>query len=240
MNKQMRALFTVVDYSCEKQLANLYSNEHIPIRLVTHGHGMADYMVLDYLGFGENKKSVMISLLSLQKTKHIFSLLEEKMHLKKPGKGIAFSIPISSMTCFLSSLIEADDLKNTPTLKEDEPGMATGYQHALIITIVTKGYFPEVKAAANAAGAKGGTLIHALGLGGEEAQKFLGISIQPEKDIILIVVKKEEKNKVMKAITEVTGINTPGKGIAFSLPVDCALGLSETTITHLITTENTP
>ena len=69
--------------------------------------------------------------------------------------------------------------------------------------------------------------LSTLGMGGEEAQKFLGISIQPEKDIILIVVRREEKNKVMKAIAEAAGINTQGKGIIFSLPVDSAIGLSE-------------
>ena len=105
--------------------------------------------------------------------------------------------------------------------------MPAEYPYELIISIITKGHFPEVKAAASAAGARGGTLIHALGLGGEEAQKFLGISIQPEKDIILIVVNREEKNKVMKAIAEAAGINTEGKGIIFSLPVDSALGLSQ-------------
>ncbi len=238
MNKQMRAVFTIVDYSCEEQIANIYINEHVPIRIVTHGHGMADSSILDYLGFGENKKSIMISLLSPERTKRIFSILEEKMHLKKPGKGIAFSVPISSMTSFLSSIVEADSTKNTEVIKEDEQSMPSGYQHELIITIITKGHSPEVKAAASAAGARGGTLIHALGLGGEEAQKFLGISIQPEKDIILIVVRKDEKNKVMKAIAEVAGINTPGRGISFSLPVDSALGLSEALIPHFNTEDN--
>ena len=105
--------------------------------------------------------------------------------------------------------------------------MAYDYPYELIISITTKGHLPEIKAAASAAGARGGTLIHALGLGGEEAQKFLGISIQPEKDIVLIVVKKEDKSKVIGSISKAVGINTEGKGIIFSLPVDSALGLSE-------------
>ena len=227
MNKQMRAVFTIVDYSRSKQISDIYINEHIPIRIVTHGQGMVDSNTLDYLGFGENKKSIMISLLSAERTKHIFSVLSETMDLRKAGKGIAFSVPISSMSRFLSSIVELDSTRNSQTLKEDEPNMPAEYPYELIISIITKGHFPEVKAAASAAGARGGTLIHALGLGGEEAQKFLGISIQPEKDIILIVVKREEKAKVMKAIADVAGINTQGKGIIFSLPVDSALGLSQ-------------
>lgn len=227
MSKQMRAVFTIVDYSRGEQIADIYKNEHIPLRLVTHGHGMVDSNTLDYLGFGENKKSIMISLLSAARTKYIFSVLSETMDLRKAGKGIAFSVPISSMSRFLSTIVELDSTKNIPISKEDEPSMLGEYPYELIISIITKGHFPEVKAAASTAGARGGTLIHALGLGGEEAQKFLGISIQPEKDIILIVVKREEKTKVMKAISEAAGINTQGKGIIFSLPVDSALGLSE-------------
>ena len=64
-------------------------------------------------------------------------------------------------------------------------------------------------------------------MGAEEAQKFLGIAIQPEKEIILNVVQRDEKNKVMSAIAEAAGINTQGRGIIFSLPVDYAIGLSK-------------
>ena len=101
------------------------------------------------------------------------------------------------------------------------------HEYELIITIITRGYFQDVKTAALAAGARGGTLIHALGMGAEEAQKFLGIAIQPEKEIILNVVKREDKNKVMSAIAESSGINTQGRGIIFSLPVDCVMGLNK-------------
>ena len=105
--------------------------------------------------------------------------------------------------------------------------MANEHQYELIITIITRGYFQDVKTAALSAGARGGTLIHALGMGSEEAQKFLGIAIQPEKEIILNVVKREDKNKVMNAIAEAAGINTQGRGIIFSLPVDSVVGLNK-------------
>lgn len=228
MSRQMRAVFTIVDYSRSEEIAEIYKSEKVPIRFATHGHGAADSEVLNYLGFGENKKSVMISLLTVERSNRLITVAEEKMHLSKPGKGIIFSVPVSAMTAFLAELVSRDGENNTEITKESEIKMSREHQHELIVTIVTKGYFPDVKAAANAAGARGGTLIHALGLGGEEAQKFLGISIQPEKDIILVVVRREEKGKVMKAIADAAGINTQGRGIIFSLPVDSAFGLSET------------
>lgn len=232
MSKKLHAVFTIVDYSKAETVAHIYKEEKIPVAFGTHGHGSADSSMLELLGFGENRKGLMFTLLSPERKNYIFKKLDEKMHISKPGTGILFSIPVTSATAFLAGLIDKDTKKylddtanEIDATKERELPMANEHEHELIITIITKGYFPEVKAAANAAGARGGTLIHALGLGGEEAQKFLGIAIQPEKDVILIVVKKEEKNKVMQAISEAAGINTEGRGIIFSLPVDSALGL---------------
>ena len=95
----------------------------------------------------------------------------------------------------------------------------------LIVTIVDRGHSDLVMNAAKAAGATGGTLLHGLGLGSKEAEKFLGISIQPEKDVILILTPQEKKPRIMKRITQEAGLNTPGRGICFSLPVNAALGL---------------
>lgn len=225
MNKQMRAVFSIVDYSKGDMIAEIYKKEKIPVFFSTHGNGAADSSVLELLGFGENKKSIMLSILDQPRSERFFAAVEEKMHISKPGKGIMFSVPLTSATAFLVGLMDKDNDMETAEQKGREFEMAQ-HEYELIITIITKGYFPDVKAAANAAGARGGTLIHALGMGGEEAQKFLGIAIQPEKDLIFNVVRREEKTRIMKAIAEAAGINTQGRGIIFSLPVDAAMGLS--------------
>jgi nitrogen regulatory protein PII len=188
---------------------------------------MADSSIFEYLGFGENKKSIMIGVMSVERANYIFSLAEEKLNLSKPGTGIMFAVPMTSTTAFLSGLLSRDDESQPKITKESELSMQSEHQYELIITIITRGYFQDVKNAATAAGARGGTLVHALGMGAEEAQKFLGIAIQPDKEIILNVVNREEKNKVMSAIAEAAGINTQGRGIIFSLPVDHAMGLSK-------------
>ena len=225
MNKQMRAVFSIVDYSKGDKIADVYKKEKIPVFFSTHGNGSADSAMLELLGFGENKKSIMLSVLDRSRSERIFAAVEEKMNISKPGKGIMFSVPLTSATAFLVGLMDKDNNMEAAEQKGREFEMAE-HEYELIITIITKGYFPDVKAAANAAGARGGTLIHALGMGGEEAQKFLGISIQPEKDLIFNVVRREEKTKIMKAIADAAGINTKGRGIIFSLPVDAAMGLS--------------
>ena len=220
----MRILFSIVDYSKGEEMMSLYKDAKLPLFFATHGYGCADTTIFEYLGFGENKKSIMISLVSSERANYIFSLAEEKMNISKPGKGIIFTVPMTSATAFLAALIDKDN-KNHPKITKEDNAAMTENKYELIITIVTSGYAATVKNAAVAAGSRGGTLIHALGLGGEEAKKFLGIAIQPEKEIILNVVTREQKNDVMKAISDAVGINTEGRGIIFSLPVDAAFGL---------------
>jgi nitrogen regulatory protein PII len=150
---------------------------------------------------------------------HLYEVFNNKLSLTEAGKGIAFTIPVSgaSGTAF--------SLGGTSPEKEEITKMSD-VKYELIVTIVNRGGFEKVKEAAKRAGARGGTLIHGLGLGGEEAAKFLGISIQPEKDVVLIVVGKDEREQVMQKIMEEAGILTENRGICFSLPVDTALGLA--------------
>lgn len=99
-------------------------------------------------------------------------------------------------------------------------------QIELIIAIVNSGYSEKVMELARSAGATGGTILHGRGTGTEEAAKFFGITIQEEKEIILIVSQKEKKQAIMSNIASAVGIDTAGHGITFSLPVEDALGVN--------------
>ena len=95
----------------------------------------------------------------------------------------------------------------------------------LIITIVNRGYADSAMDAAKEAGATGGTLIKARGTGIKEARKFFGIIIEPEKDVLLIVVDSTIKKAVMKAICKGAGLSTEGRGMSFSVPVEDIVGI---------------
>lgn len=97
--------------------------------------------------------------------------------------------------------------------------------YQLVITIVNTGHFDEVMEAAKTAGANGGTLIHARSLGSEEATKYLGITVQPEKDLILMLVPQEKRHAIMDGIMTAAGLNTPALGSCFSLPVNNVIGV---------------
>ena len=73
--------------------------------------------------------------------------------------------------------------------------------------------------------AAGGTVIHAKGTGTENAQQFLGVTLVPEKEMLFIVVKSEQKNSIMRAIMEKAGLESKAKSIVFSLPVTDTAGM---------------
>ena len=100
------------------------------------------------------------------------------------------------------------------------------YKYELIVSIVNAGFSESVMEAAKEAGARGGTVIHGRGTANKESEKFFGITVQPEKEVVLIVVSKDIKEKVLHALYKSVGLDTRGQGIAFSLPVDGAVGFT--------------
>lgn len=102
------------------------------------------------------------------------------------------------------------------------------FQHEVIFCIVNDGFAEEVMNSARKEGARGGTIISGRGTASNVAQNFFHIAIQPEKEIVMILVPVEIKEKVLHALYHDVGLSTPGQGIAFSLPVDDVVGLKLT------------
>lgn len=94
----------------------------------------------------------------------------------------------------------------------------------LIFCIINEGFSDLVMDAARREGATGGTLFHARGTGNEEMEKFFGISITPEKEVVLIVVPSEAKDRIVSAIYKDAGLDTKGQGIIVTLPVSSVIG----------------
>ena len=90
----------------------------------------------------------------------------------------------------------------------------------MILCIVNQGYEEKVIEAANTVGITGGTFIGAHGVSKLDAEKFFGLSIHPEKQIILIVVPTEKKNDILKVLYDQVGVGQEAQGIALSIPVD--------------------
>ena len=100
--------------------------------------------------------------------------------------------------------------------------------YEVVFCIVNEGYSDVVMDAAKEAGARGGTVIHARGTANKEAEKFFHITIQPEKEIVMILVPADIKDAVLHALYRNAGLKSEGQGIAFSMAVDDVVGLSGT------------
>jgi nitrogen regulatory protein PII len=99
----------------------------------------------------------------------------------------------------------------------------------LIVSIVRKGWGDTVLEASMQAGAHGGTVLFGRGIGRNEQQKVFGIQIEPEKEIVLTVVPEDIKDVVLAEIVRAAGLNAPGHGLAFVMPVEKVAG-----IVHLV------
>lgn len=103
--------------------------------------------------------------------------------------------------------------------------MKTGYK--CILAIVNNGFSEVAMDAAKACGARGGTVLHGRGTISKEAEKIFNISIQPEKEIVMILAQNELINDILKGLYKAIGTTTPAQGIAFALPVDEVVGIGE-------------
>ncbi len=94
-----------------------------------------------------------------------------------------------------------------------------------IVTIVNKGHSEPVVDASRKAGAEGGTIILGRGTGIREVKSILGLAIDPEKEIVLTLVKSKISLRVLQAIVDAGNLEKPGTGIAFILPVKGVAGI---------------
>ncbi len=99
--------------------------------------------------------------------------------------------------------------------------------HEVIFAIVNSGFAEDVMEVAKEQGARGGTILNARGVAKEDAAAFFGITLHAEKEILMMVVEKDIRDRVLNAIYKEMGMAKAAQGIAFSLPVSDVAGLAQ-------------
>ena len=97
---------------------------------------------------------------------------------------------------------------------------------SLIVSIVRKGWGSTVLEASVKAGARGGTVLFGRGAGINEREKIFGMSIEPEKEILLTIVSTSQVDTILDAIVRAGELNDTGRGIAFVIPVEKVAGVA--------------
>lgn len=214
-------MVTITDRRRAEEFLRFYQEQRAKVGIVTLGRGTAGSEVLDYIGLEATEKAVLIHAVTDEVWINVKRGLRRKMQIDIPGTGIAFLIPLSS----IGGRRELMFLTQEQGFEKGEETVLKETTHELLVVIANQGYNEMVMDAARKADAAGGTMLHAKGVGMKQAEKFLGVSLAIEKEIILIVAKTEQKNVIMKAIMEEAGMESKAKSIVFSLPVTSTAGL---------------
>ncbi len=217
----LNLMTTIVDRKILNRYMELYQDNDLHVAFLSLGYGTASNEILDYLGLESNQKAVSFSIVEEKTWLTVKRQLEKKLKIDAPGGGIAFTIPLSS----IGGMKQLQFLLETQDYQKEEETTLKNTDHHLIIVITEPGYTNMVMDAARSAGAYGGTVIHAKGTGMELAEKFMGVSLASEKELVLIVTQTELKNPIMQAIMKDAGLQTKAKSITFSLPVTDTAGL---------------
>ncbi|MBQ9070650.1 MAG: hypothetical protein IJY23_04820 [Clostridia bacterium] len=95
--KQLKLLFTIVNKEKTEFFVDLLHNFEINMQLILSAHGTANDHIISLLGLNDSSKSVIVSAIRKDKVKEALATLEEKFRTVKGGKGIAYTVPITSM-----------------------------------------------------------------------------------------------------------------------------------------------
>ncbi len=178
------------------------------------GEGTMPSRFLDKLGINQTQKEVLFAAVPMETHKLLLGVLRHEFKMHKRYKGIAFSMPFRRWQPDARQLDGAIDVPEQPP-------------YICLMTVLEKGQWEDCMRIARAAGAQGGTVIHGRGAGVQKHEFYVPLTIEPQKDIVMIVTRRETAYAIRAAIYDLMELAKPGKGIIFSLPVLSTIGLYE-------------
>ena len=176
--------------------------------------GTAKSWLLDMLGLCDSHKEVVWMAAEQGTADAVMDKIARDMALHKHGNGIAFSMR-------LGNYIGTGHFQYEERASETEE--ETMYQ--AIFVVVERGLADEVMEAATGAGARGGTVWSARGAGIHETETLFHMLVEPEREIVMIVVERASVEAVTGAIRAKLRIDEPHNGVVFTMPVDRVCGI---------------
>ena len=180
---------------------------------IVYGSGTASSEILKFFEYTSIKKEVVLSVIDSKDEEKVFKALNDKLKFVKPNTGIAFTVPLTDVVGSNSKMNSA----------EREENLEMGYE--VIFVVVDNHRGDEVVSIAEKYGSKGATIIHGRGSGVHEKASIFNITIEPEKEVVMMLVKTEKHEEILKGLSEDLNIKDPGQGIIFSASVNKAIGL---------------
>lgn len=219
--KDLFFLITIVRRKDAPEYEEFYRSEGVDVVYTATCNGTAHAKTLNLLGIERTEKSMLFSTVTGDTLTRLKRLLTTKMKIDLPDRGVAMAIPLSGVGGSRTLEYFTSGQKTTDiTLTEDNSMQSS---HELIVAIYERGHTDLVMDAAREAGAGGGTTVNAKGTAAG-AQKFFGLSLAVEKEIVFIVSGIDKKKDIMKAIMQKAGPESKAHALVFSLPVSETAG----------------
>lgn len=212
-------VISIVDRERGKDMVSLLRSNKAQMVLALLGKGTAKKEHLLLYGLEATEKAVICTVAGGEQTRQIIKSAKRRMFIDIPGNGILLAVPVKSVGGGRTLAYLTDNTTPDGTVPEMK------FDHELIVVVLNEGRTDMVMNAARKAGAGGGTVLHAKGTGAKRGDKFFGVSLADEKEMIFIVSKAEEKAAIMKTIADENGPGTPAGAICFSLPISAVAGL---------------
>ena len=218
---ELNLVMAIVDRDRCEAMEDVIHSLKLPLALTMYAQGTATSEHLSLFGLVKREYALVSTVADGEQTKKLIRAAKLRMFIDIPGNGVMMSVPIKSVGGGRTMAYLTDNMNVTG----EKPDMA--FSHELIYVIVNEGYSDMVMAAARPAGATGGTVLAGKGTGTRDSEKFLGISLANEKDVVLILAEAGKKAAIMKAINANAGPQTEAGAICFSLPVSSVAGLRQ-------------
>ena len=218
---ELYLMMTVTGRDRMTDFIRLYKDKGLEVHFLSLGHGTAQKRYMRLLALDGTEKMVCMTVVTGRKWLEVKKAMTVRLRIDAPGVGIAYVIPLSAV----GGKRELMFLTDGQGFEKGAEQTLKGTEQELLIVIANQGYNEMVMDAAREAGARGGTVIHARGTGQQATERFLGISLASEKDIVMIVAPTEKKAEMLQKIMQSAGPGTRAGAIAFSVPVTDTAGM---------------
>lgn len=210
-------IYIIVNFGLGSKVLKLAKKNGIKGGTVVIGKGTVKHDLLNFFSlYDERKEIVMIGSDSVT-ANIVIDKVYKHFKMNKPNHGIIFTIKMNQVVG--SSQYQ----KPVKPIKRSEKHM----EYQVIVTIVNRGSAQDVIEVANEAGSRGGTIINARGSGTHETSKIFNMEIEPEKEMVMILSRKDITDKIVENIRVKLELDKPGKGILFIQDVQQAYGIYE-------------
>jgi len=218
--ERMKVMMTILDRGDGIALSRLFEQNGVPLHLQIIAEGTASSEILNMLGLTHREKEILVSFAPESAIEALLNRLDDDYRGILRVRGLAFSVPLTGISSGVANALA------TQRKTEGGANVHSDKEHSLIWVAVNQGYSDQVMHTACKAGATGGTVIRSRWVGAKKLEQFHAITLQDEKEIIVIACDRSVRNAIMDAINKEHGLKSEQQTSIFSFPIDRMVKLS--------------